>query len=191
MDLDGRVEQWLEDNLFKVQENVYFSQSSLKSHLFLPEVPVYESVPASMQNAADIVFGGPIGETVRLHGYDVAYPPHTDLALPLTLYWEAAAPMDRRYKYQVQLVELLDDGSQQVLSTLEQEPYMGAIPTLYWDPGKIIVEYTELPPSLLAARRLAAHRHAGAGATLPAGRADHMTRRRWRSCASPMPVTFR
>lgn len=151
MDLDGRVEQWLEENLFKVQETVYFSQSSLKSHLFLPEVPVYESVPGSMQNVADAVFGGPSGETVRLHGYDVAYPPHTDLALPLTLYWEAAAPMDRRYKYQVQLVELLDDGSQQVLSTVEQEPYMGAIPTLYWDPGKIIVEYTELPPSLLSA----------------------------------------
>ena len=143
MDLDGRVETWLEENLFKVQENVYFSQSSLKSHLFLPEVPVYDSIPATMRNPVDLVFG----EQVRLHGYDAGPGPQTDLAMPLTLYWEAATPTDRRYKYQIKLVEMMDDGSQRTISTVEQEPYMGAIPTIYWDPGKIIVEYTELPPA--------------------------------------------
>jgi hypothetical protein len=29
----------------------------------------------------------------------------------------------------------------------EREPYDGGIPTIYWEPGKTIVEYTELPPA--------------------------------------------
>lgn len=143
MDLEGRIEGWLDQNLFKVQENTYFSQSSLKSHLYLPQVPVHDAVPDALQNRTAVFFG----DQIRLHGYDVDYPPQSDLALPLTLYWEAVAPTDRRYKYQVRLVEVLEDGSPREVSVVEQEPYMGAIPTIYWDPGKIIVEYTELPPA--------------------------------------------
>ncbi len=39
------------------------------------------------------------------------------------------------------------DGSTRVISLSEREPYDGAIPTIYWDPGKTIVEYSELPPA--------------------------------------------
>ena len=42
----------------------------------------------------------------RLHGYDAGPRPQSDLAIPLTLYWEAATPTDRRYKYLVELVEI-------------------------------------------------------------------------------------
>ena len=39
------------------------------------------------------------------------------------------------------------DGSARELARTEREPYDGATSTLYWDPGKTIVEYTELPPT--------------------------------------------
>ena len=142
MDLEGRVENWLDDNLFKLRETTYFSQSSLKSHLYLPETPVYNAVPDTAQNPVDVVFG----DRIRLAGYDVGMFPDTDLALPLTLYWQATAPTDRRYKYRIALVESIEDGSQRTVSVTEREPYDGTIPTIYWDPGKTIVEYGELPP---------------------------------------------
>jgi hypothetical protein len=143
MDMEGQVERWLDDNRFKLQENTYFSQSSLKSHLYLPEAPVYEAVPSAIQNPADVVFG----DRIRLAGYDVGDPQHRDLALPLTLYWQAVTATNRRYKYVVKLVEVGEDGSQRTLSLTEREPYDGAIPTIYWSPGKTIVEYGELPPA--------------------------------------------
>ena len=144
MDMDGRIEEWLDDNLFKLRETTYFSQSSLKSHLYLPDAPVYDAIPAEIQNPVDVVFG----DQVRLVGYDVGLLPDSDLALPLTLYWQAVAPTDRRYKYLIELVELMDDGSQRTISLTEREPYDGTIPTIYWDPGKTIVEYGELPPAV-------------------------------------------
>ena len=142
-DLQGRTEGWLDDNLFKVQETTYFSHSSLKSALYLPEVPVYESLPDSLHNRVDAV----LGDTIRLAGIELGAPATPDLALPVTLYWEAVTPTDRRYKYALRLTEIRDDGATETLSVSEREPYDGAIPTIYWDPGKIIVEYSELPPA--------------------------------------------
>ena len=142
-DVEGQSESWLDEHLYKLQEMPFFSQSSLKAALYLPEVPVYDAVPETMQNSAGVVFG----DTIRLAGYDVGEPAGAELALPVTLYWQAVAPTDRRYKYALRLVETLDDGSTRVISLSEREPYDGAIPTIYWDPGKTIVEYSELPPA--------------------------------------------
>jgi len=142
-DLEGQTEDWLDSHLYKVYETTYFSHSSLKSALYVPEVPVYETVPEGMQNAAGVVFG----DSVRLVGYDLSAQATPDLAVPVTLYWQAVNPMDRRYKYALRLVEMLDDGSMRELTVSEREPYDGAIPTIYWDPGKTIVEYSEFPPA--------------------------------------------
>lgn len=142
-DLQGRVETWLDEHLFRVNETTYFSHSSLKSSLYLPEVPVYDALPAEAQNVVDGVFG----DTIRLAAYDVGPAGSPDLALPVTLYWQAMTKPERRYKYILSLVELDANGQPQVVSTTEREPYDGTIPTIYWDPGKTIVEYTELPPA--------------------------------------------
>lgn len=85
------------------------------------------------------------GNLVRLAGYSL--DPVIDEKLPaqLRLYWQVLEKPQRRYKYIVQLVEQAPDGSTQVLSSLEREPYEGDIPTLYWDPGKTILEYVEFP----------------------------------------------
>ena len=98
--MEGQSESWLDEHLYKLQEMPYFSQSSLKAALYLPEVPVYDAVPDTMQNPAGVVFG----DTVRLAGYDVGEPAGADLALPVALYWQAVAPTDRRYKYALRLV---------------------------------------------------------------------------------------
>ena len=37
------------------------------------------------------------------------------------------------------------DGTTHVIAATEREPYDGAIPTVYWEPGKTIIEYSELP----------------------------------------------
>ena len=37
------------------------------------------------------------------------------------------------------------DGTVQGIAATEREPYDGAIPTVYWEPGKTIIEYSELP----------------------------------------------
>jgi hypothetical protein len=37
-----------------------------------------------------------------------------------------------------------------VLGAIEREPYEGDIPTLYWDPGKTIMEYVEFPLPMTA-----------------------------------------
>ncbi len=142
MDPDNEVEAWLDENLFKLQETTYFSHSSLKAHQYLADVPVSDGIPDSISNPTAVEFG----DQFVLHGYDVKNSPDTSLALPYTLYWEALQPTDRRYKYVLRLIEQMDDGSQVVLAQTEREPYSGAIPTIYWDPGKVIVEFGELPP---------------------------------------------
>jgi hypothetical protein len=131
----------MDENLFKVQDTTFFSHSSLHATLYLPEVPVYESVPEDIENPVDVVFG----DQIRLVGYDIGDTLSTEIGLPVTLYWQTESPTPHHYKYNLRLVESGEDGQVHVLSLTEREPYEGAIPTIYWQPGQTIVEYTELP----------------------------------------------
>ncbi|MEM7535175.1 MAG: glycosyltransferase family 39 protein [Chloroflexota bacterium] len=142
-DKDDLTRKWLSDNLFRVSYVEFFSHSSLDVDLYLPEVPVYETVPADVQHPVDVVFG----DQIRLVGYDL--DPSTTLASgisqPLTLYWQAVSKPEHRYKYKLTLTQNDDAQQTQQISLVEREPYDGFIPTIYWDPGKTIVEYTQLP----------------------------------------------
>ena len=86
----------------------------------------------------DVVFGG----QVRLLGYDQGQPLTPGGAIPVTLYWQPARQIDRRYKYILRLVA--PDG--ETLSTTEREPYNGGLPTPAWPAGSTIMEYSEIPP---------------------------------------------
>lgn len=141
MDLEGRVETWMNDNLFKVQEITYFSHSSLSSTLYLGKVPVYEGLPPALAQPVRGVFG----DLIQVVGLEVGAPVRDDLGLPVTIYWQTLAPTSDRYKYILTLEETLPDGSTQTLALTEREPYDGAIPTIYWQPNQTIVEYSELP----------------------------------------------
>jgi hypothetical protein len=145
-DLEGQVEAWLRERMVNIRDLTFFSQSSLRSQLYLPASPAVEGAPPPVQHEAGTRFG----DLVRLAGFDVdAGAP--GLPTPLTLYWRLDGPTDRRYKYLLQLVERNPDGSTNVLATVEREPYDGDVPTIYWQTDETIREYVELPTQEMAA----------------------------------------
>lgn len=137
-DLDWKVEQWMKENFVQVRDAQFFSQSSLRAQLYLPQVPVIEGTPSDLPDATDVVFG----DNVRLAGFRLE-PQVAPLPAPLSLYWQVAEKPDRRNKY---IVELLreDESGMTTLGKLEREPWEGDIPTTFWDPNRTIVEYAEL-----------------------------------------------
>ncbi|MFN3331437.1 MAG: hypothetical protein ACK47M_02850, partial [Caldilinea sp.] len=143
-DLEGDAERWLRENFLRVRDVELFSQSSLRIQLYLPEIPVFEAAPAQLQHPVIAEFG----ELIRLAGYDVHIDPTAgELPAQVRLYWQVLEKPDRRYRYIWSLVEENVAGEQRTLATVEREPYEGDIPTLYWDPGKTIMEFVEFPPA--------------------------------------------
>jgi 4-amino-4-deoxy-L-arabinose transferase-like glycosyltransferase len=139
-DLEGRLEEWLRENMTTIRDVTFFSHSSLRSQLYLPTSPAIDGAPPPVEQSA----GARFGDLVRLVGSDVGADA-PGLPTPLTLYWQINETTDRRYKYLLQLVERNADGSARVLATVEREPYDGDVPTIYWQPGQTIREYVELP----------------------------------------------
>jgi uncharacterized membrane protein len=140
IDPQGEVEAWLKEHLLRVRDAEFFSHSSLRAQLYLPEIPVFTSLPADVQH----ISGDEFGDLIRLAGYSLQ-PSVAGLPQPVSLYWQVAAKPERRYKYILRLVERAADGSLRTLGEVEREPYEGDIPTTYWDPGKTIMEFVELP----------------------------------------------
>jgi hypothetical protein len=141
-DEEWHLEDWLPENMLRVRDAQFFSHSSLRAQLFLPNIPVFDELPAEVQHPMTAEYG----ELLRLAGYEVEASASAELPAQLRLYWQVLEKPQRRYKYIVQLVEQKADGSTEVIASLEREPYEGDIPTLYWDPGKTILEYVEFPP---------------------------------------------
>ena len=141
MDVEGRIEGWMDENLFKVQEIKFFNHSSLSSTLYLDEVPVYEGLPPQLEQPVTATFG----DLLQVRGLEVGAPVRDDLGIPVTIYWQTLAPTPDHYKYILTLEEAMPDGPNRILAVTEREPYDGAIPTIYWQPNQTIVEYSELP----------------------------------------------
>lgn len=132
----------MDEHLFRVQHITYFSHSSLQSALYLREVPVYEGLPQGIATPVDVTFG----DLIKLVGVQAGPAASDALAAPVTLAWETAAVTPHHHKYILKLVEMDEAGGLRDVAVTEREPYDGAIPTIYWEPGKTIVEYSELPP---------------------------------------------
>lgn len=144
-DTDGAVETWLLDNFLRVRDAKFFSHSSLHVHLFLPETPVFTELPPDVEHPVTAEFG----DLIRLAGYSTeAY--QDAFPAPLLLYWQVITKPERRYRYIWNLVEEDASGQRRTLSSVEREPYEGDIPTTFWDPGKVILEYVERPPIVTA-----------------------------------------
>lgn len=140
-DEQWHLEEWLPENMLRVRDAMFFSHSSLHAQLFLPQIPVFEALPADVQHPVTAEYGN----LVRLAGYSVDPPASAQLPTQMRLYWQVLEKPQRRYKYIIQLVEQKPGGSTEIVAALEREPYEGDIPTLYWDPGKTILEYVEFP----------------------------------------------
>ena len=87
------------------------------------------------------------GEIIRLRGYAVAetwFAPGD--ILPVTLFWEAQAPIGERYKVTVQLL----NGTGQLAAQHDSEPGDGLTPTTSWVPSQAIADRygVFLPPDL-------------------------------------------
>ncbi len=139
-DPEKRVEGWLGGQALRVRERSFASPTSiLELDLFIPQPPAVAQLPRPPQYPVNATFGGQI----RLAGYDLGPRLTPAGALPVTLYWQAAQPIGRRYKYLLRLQASSADGLSQTLATTEREPYDGAAPTTAWQLGSTIIEYSE------------------------------------------------
>jgi len=101
--------------------------------------------------AADLSFGA-----IRLRGYELQKEAAVDPeATALTLYWQAAEPMDEVLQVYVRWAGDTGDGYEGTpLPPSGQHPAK-AYPTVAWAPGEIVPDYHLLPrPALNEARRL-------------------------------------
>ena len=89
------------------------------------------------------------GEAIHLRGYSLAgdaFAPGD--VLPVTLFWEAQAPIAERYKVTVQLL----NGAGQLVAQHDTEPGDGLVPTNTWQPGQALTDRygillpADLPP---------------------------------------------
>ncbi|MCB0190044.1 MAG: hypothetical protein KDE31_37490, partial [Caldilineaceae bacterium] len=143
LDPEGRVKSWLIDHSAVHLQEIDFhsSNSFLSLDLFLPAAPVAEGMAPAIMYPLHATFG----DQIELVFYDLAPPIGPTNALPVTLYWQITAKTDQHYKYILRLVEVTGGQGGRVIETTEREPYDGSIPTTVWDPGKTIIEYSEVP----------------------------------------------
>ncbi len=139
-DRPGPDDRWLLEHLFRAEHQAFEStRAALDVDLLLSQSPVRAQPPPAIQQRLDVVFGG----QVRLIGYDLEQPLTPGSAIPVTLYWQPASQISRRYKYILRLIA--ENG--ETLAITEREPYNSALPTAAWPAGSTIVEYTEIPPA--------------------------------------------
>ena len=82
------------------------------------------------------------GDSIRLRAYAWQSPAgRAGEVLPLTLYWEATAPVDKRYTV---FVHILDD-QEKIWGQRDSEPGGGAAPTTTWVPGRPVEDRLGLP----------------------------------------------
>jgi mannosyltransferase len=122
-DPERLIEAWLAAHTYKAGDR-WYGRVSLATYgvASLPEAPAV---------ALDARFG----DALRLGGYALAgdAPAAGDI-LPVTLFWEAQAPIAERYKVTVQVL----DGAGQLVAQHDTEPGDGLLPTTTWEPGQAL-----------------------------------------------------
>jgi len=110
----------------------------------LPRSAATTAQPADISRPLDIY----LGEHIRLLGYDlsqtVAEPGGT---VELTLYWQAAEPVQTRYKVFTHLLgQTYNPATGNLLwGQQDNEPVNGQLPTTAWVPGAIIADHYYIP----------------------------------------------
>ncbi len=161
-DPEGIVEGWLNRHAFKGLEswqgNVRFVQYSLPNRLACEEL-----IPPTR-----------FGETIQLTR--VCLPPERTVvagtSLPIALHWQADAPIDRRYKVTIQLL----NQQNQVVGQQDGEPGGGSLPTTGWQPGAETVDnrgvYAPIGAPPVEYRLILALYDAETGKRLPVAESD-------------------
>lgn len=87
--------------------------------------------PPRPEHQAEATFDG----VIRLLGYDLEAAASGG-GLALTLYWQAAAPVEREYTVFVHLV----DAAGRIVAQGDGPPLAGGYPTSYWRPGEVLAD---------------------------------------------------
>lgn len=121
------VETWLNGHTFKVREEW------VGDVRFLLYYAAPRAASADMRTTLDI----PFGDAIRLRGYTLS-PDRVQPGdvLTLTLFWQATAPLNQRYKVFVHLSG--PDGVP--LAQRDSEPQGGLAPTTTWTPGVALAD---------------------------------------------------
>jgi mannosyltransferase len=124
------IETWLAAHAYKVGDR-WYGRVRLATYGVapLPETPA-------------VTLDARFGEHIHLRGYTLAgdgFAPGD--VLPVTIFWEAQAPVAERYKVTVQL---LDDAGQ-LVAQHDAEPGDGLMPTTTWDPDQILADRYGVP----------------------------------------------
>ena len=152
----GLIETWLAAHAYKAGD-AWYGRVRLATYGVAP----LTEEPAV---ALDACFGADL----RLRGYalDDATCGPGDI-LPVTLFWEAQAPIAERYKVTVQLL----DGAGQLVAQVDTEPGDGLMPTTTWQVGQVVTDRygvplpADLPPGCYTL--IVALYHATSGERLP------------------------
>jgi hypothetical protein len=145
-DPDKLVEAHLQQAAFRVWEEDYFSPNSyLELDLFLPAPPIIDVLPPALPDHPRTT--ALFGEQILFHGFDVGQRFSDESVIPVTLYWDPVVTIEQRYKYVLELTVADGPHAGQLLARTEREPYSGFLPTLWWRPGPIIQEYSDLLPT--------------------------------------------
>ncbi len=98
--------------------------------------------PRSFERPVMMAESGAIWQNgITLIGYDLPDPSAASGDLPLTLYWQPQAQIDRSLKVFVHLV----DASGEIVSQQDQVPASADRPTTGWAPGEVIADRYALP----------------------------------------------
>ena len=135
-----RIESWLAGNSLRIREQSFYSPNSiLELDLFLLGGVVAEEMPGDVTPVqADF------GNTIGLEGYKAGRPLWPGAAIPITYYWRGLRPLDERYKYIAGLEPGNGEPPHVLFPPTEREFYDGFLPSLWWTPGMLIVEESEV-----------------------------------------------
>ena len=120
------VETWADEHWYKALDRWY-------GNVRLAVYSVSDSTTQGIAHPTDYV----LGQVIRLRGYSLATPePRSGDMLQLTLFWEARAPVEERYKVFIHVV----DSRGNIAGQRDSEPGGGAKMTTGWRPGETIVD---------------------------------------------------
>ncbi len=122
-DPERLVEGWLANHAYKAGDRWYGRV----------RVAVYGLGPLPEEPAVEL--NAHFGGAIYLHGYALGEVVPGDI-LPVTLFWEAEAPVPDRYKV---FLHLLDSNGQLVAQT-DTEPGNNLVPTSIWTPGEALID---------------------------------------------------
>ncbi len=125
-DPERLVERWLDENAFKAVDE------------WVGDVRfVMYAVPAAPAGTMETETNWQFGDAITLQGYTVgveaALPGDV---IPVTLFWQTAVPLDKRYKIFLHLL----DGNGRPAAQRDSEPGGGLALTTTWPPGETIVD---------------------------------------------------